>query len=288
MPYSDPKSSPAWVHQHGMEAMAMWVKVFNSAFSEYKDEGKAIATANAAVKEKYMKAAADSSELSLFIPITKIDETKRVIYGRITDETLDKSGEAFDYASSKPHYEAWSAEIAKATDGKSVGNLRAMHTSKVAGKLIELSFNDAEKTIECAAKVLDDAEWNLCLEGAYTGLSQGGRYKKRWTGEDGVKRYTVSPSEVSLVDNPCLGTARFELVKADGTVEAKPFKEHGSLEDEAKKGAAKGDPDDGPEPEPEPQPEPAAKIEGIPDHSDYMRRKAGLRTIDSYLEKEIA
>jgi hypothetical protein len=165
-----------------------------------------------------------SDELRLFIPITKIDASAHTIYGTVTEELEDKSGETFDYVSSKPHYVEWSGEFAKATDGRSVGNLRSMHNNKVAGMLTQLLFDDTAKRIECVAHVVDEGEWQLCLAGAYTGLSQGGRYKKRWTDDAGVQRYTVEPVEVSLVDNPCLPTARFSLIKADGTTEDVPFK----------------------------------------------------------------
>src|SRR5690349_8264199 len=99
-----------------------------------------------------------SDELKLFIPITKVDSQKRLVYGEITSEGVDKSGEAFDYDSSKPFYEKWSGEISEATGGKSLGNLRVMHGSKVAGKLTALHFDDGAKRITCAAKVIDDAE----------------------------------------------------------------------------------------------------------------------------------
>jgi hypothetical protein len=167
---------------------------------------------------------ASTEELRLFIPITKIDEEKRLVYGTVTEEVMDKSGEMFDYATSKPYFEKWSAEISKATNGKSVGNLRVMHTSKAAGKLVSLDLDDADKRISCAAKVVDDDEWKKCLEGVYTGFSQGGRYVRRWKDEGGSARYTAEPSEVSIVDNPCLGTAHFQLAKADGTVEDREFK----------------------------------------------------------------
>lgn len=163
------------------------------------------------------------NDFTLFIPITKVDEEKRMVYGTVTEEVQDKSGEVFHYDSSKPFFEAWSAAISEATGGKSVGNLRAMHTNKVAGKLTELTFDDAEKRISCAAKVLADDEWSLVMEGAYTGFSQGGKYVRRWTDDDGLKRYTANPAEVSIVDNPCLGTAHFQMVKADGSVEQRAF-----------------------------------------------------------------
>lgn len=161
--------------------------------------------------------------MRLFIPITKIDVEKRLVYGVITEELMDKKGEVFDYSSSKPYFEEWSGAISKATGGKSVGNLRSMHGAVAAGKLVQLDLDDTEKRVSCVAKVVDDEEWNKCVEGVYTGFSQGGDYVRRWT-DGGVKRYTGKPYEVSLVDNPCVGTAHFELVKADGSVEIREFK----------------------------------------------------------------
>ncbi len=164
-----------------------------------------------------------TKELSLYIPITKVDAVKRLVYGVATAESADRSGEICDYASTKPYYEKWSGEIEKATDGKSLGNVRAMHGHVAAGKVTSLSFNDDAKQIEICAKVVDDAEWNKVQEGVYTGFSQGGAYVKRW--KDGeLTRYTADPTEVSLVDLPCLPEATFQMIKADGVTEAVAFK----------------------------------------------------------------
>ncbi|MGF3025556.1 hypothetical protein ACQVP2_22360 [Methylobacterium aquaticum] len=163
------------------------------------------------------------SNLSLFLPLTKVDAEQRLVYGVATAETEDRSGEVCDYASTKPFYEKWSGGIHKATEGKSFGNLRAMHGKVAAGKVTALSFNDDARQIEVCAKVVDDAEWAKVLEGVYTGFSQGGAYVKRWKGEDGVMRYTADPSEISLVDLPCLPSATFQVLKADGAAEVKHF-----------------------------------------------------------------
>lgn len=161
--------------------------------------------------------------MKLFVPITKIDEKKREVYGRMVHEVADHSKEIFDYETSKPLFQAWSGEFAKNTDGKSLGNVRAMHSKVAAGKLIAIDFNDAEKAIDVGSKIVDDAEWNKVVEGVYTGFSIGGEYIKRWD-DNGLKRYTAKPSEVSLVDNPCIPTATFSMVKVDGTTEIKKFK----------------------------------------------------------------
>ena len=165
-------------------------------------------------------------DMKLFIPITKIDAAQRLVYGVVTAEAPDVSGEVCDYASTKPLYQKWSQRFADATDGKSFGNLRAMHANVAAGKLIEIAFNDDAKRIEICGKVVDDDEWQKVEEGVYTGFSQGGRYLRRWPDPDepALMRYTAEPLEVSLVDHPCLPEATFALVKADGSTELRKFK----------------------------------------------------------------
>jgi hypothetical protein len=163
------------------------------------------------------------SALRMFIPITKVDAARRLVYGVATAEAEDRAGEICDYATTKPLYEKWSEEIAKSTKGKSLGNLRAMHGPVAAGKVTAITFNDDEKQIEICAKVVDDAEWAKVLEGVYTGFSQGGTYERKWTDGEGKARYTAAPNEISLVDLPCLPQATFEMIKADGTTERRLF-----------------------------------------------------------------
>jgi hypothetical protein len=165
-------------------------------------------------------------DMNIFIPITKIDAARRLVYGVVTAEAPDVTGEVCDYASTKPLYQKWSQKFADATDGKSFGNLRAMHSHVAAGKLVDIAFNDEQKRIEICGKVIDDAEWQKVEEGVYTGFSQGGRYLKRWPDPDEPKltRYTAEPVEVSLVDYPCLPEATFAVIKADGSTELRKFK----------------------------------------------------------------
>jgi hypothetical protein len=165
-------------------------------------------------------------DMKIFIPITKIDAAQRLVYGVVTAEKPDVTGEVCDYASTKPLYQKWSQKFADATDGRSFGNLRAMHASVAAGKLVEIAFNDEQKRIEICGKVVDDAEWQKVEEGVYTGFSQGGRYLKRWPDPDEpeLMRYTAEPIEVSLVDHPCLPEATFAVIKADGSTELRKFK----------------------------------------------------------------
>jgi hypothetical protein len=163
------------------------------------------------------------SALDLFLPLAKVDLDRRLVTGVATAETPDRSGEIFDYASSKPYFEKWSAEAAAASGGKSFGAVRAMHTPIAAGKLTDIAFDDNAKRITVVAKIVDDDEWRKVQEGVYTGFSQGGRYVKRWADPDsGLTRYTADPHEISLVDLPCVPDATFDVVK-DGMVEKRSF-----------------------------------------------------------------
>ena len=165
------------------------------------------------------------TNLRMFIPLTKIDAGKRLVYGVVTAETPDRGNEVCDYASTKPYYQKWSDEFRKASGGKSLGNLRAMHGKVAAGRVEAIYFNDDDKQIEVCAKIIDDAEWAKVEAGVYTGFSQGGGYVKRWPDENDpdLMRYTASPCEISLVDLPCLPSATFAMIKADGAVETMKF-----------------------------------------------------------------
>ena len=170
-------------------------------------------------------ATATARKLNLFVPIFKVDEEQRLVYGRITQEVVDFADEILDYDGSKSYFQSWSDKIAKDSGGKSLGNVRVMHQPKVGGVLKDLIFNDAEKAIDTVAKIIDDAEWAKVLEGGYTGFSMGGRYVKQWDDPDkaGVTRFIAEPIEVSIVDAPCVPTAVFSMVKANGATEVRKF-----------------------------------------------------------------
>lgn len=162
---------------------------------------------------------------SLFLPISKVDEQQRLVFGIAADETPDSADEIFDYDKSKPHFEEWSEHIKEATGGKSVGNLRAQHDpQKPAGKLTDIQFNDSAKSIEIAAKVVDEDAWMKVQEGVFTGFSIGGKYADRWRDGD-LTRYSAIPFEISLVDLPANPSATFQVIKSDGTSEERNFME---------------------------------------------------------------
>ena len=161
--------------------------------------------------------------VNLFAQIAKIDESKHEVWGIATAEVVDKEGEIFDYESSKPYFKRWSDEIAKATDGKSLGNVREMHVPSAVGKLVAIDFDDQLKQVRVGARIVDGAAWQKCTLGVYTGFSIGGAYVKTWKDGEFV-RFTANPVEISVVDNPCVPGAHFTAVKADGTCEVRKFK----------------------------------------------------------------
>lgn len=169
--------------------------------------------------------------MKVFAAITKVDAATRTVYGRACQETPDRTGEIFDYATSAPLFKAWSGRFEKTTGGASLGNVRAMHGKTAAGKLTAIEFDDASKAIDICAKIIDDNEWEKVIEGVYTGFSIGGKYVPNAKGEKlwkdatnpELKRYTCDPSEISIVDDPCVPSALFTMVKLNGESEQRPF-----------------------------------------------------------------
>lgn len=179
------------------------------------------------------------NDLNIVIPITKADESRHEIYGVMTAEVEDKSGEILDYEGAKPEIQRWSDEISRISQGKSKGNLRRQHNAEeVVGKVLDIVFNDDLKQVECRAKVTDEKTFSDILEGVISGFSIGGSYVKKWVDESGMKRYIPHMIELSVVDSPCVGSAVIEYVKADGSTEMKTFHKEGKNMDEMQKANA--------------------------------------------------
>ena len=68
---------------------------------------------------------------SLSIPLLKADENLHEIWGRATQEVIDKAGEIMDYETSKPLFQTWSNNFAERTHGKSFGAIQFHFTVAV-------------------------------------------------------------------------------------------------------------------------------------------------------------
>lgn len=169
------------------------------------------------------------NNFSIFIPLAKVDEAKRLVYGTMAVEQPDRSGEIMDYATAKVAIQKWSDGFKNSTGGASLGNVREMHGKVAAGKLVEITFNDDLKKVDVCAYVDDNSSWSKVQKRILNGFSIGGGYADSWPDKvnKALKRYTPSLSEVSLVDMPCMPGATFELIKADGSSETVEWGERG-------------------------------------------------------------
>lgn len=160
--------------------------------------------------------------MEFLVPLTKVDQERRLVCGRACASVPDRQGEIMDWDTGKVAIQDWSNSFVQATGGLSKGNVRVMHDAKkVAGKVVDIQFVDDEKAVDVVCKIVDDNEWRKVEEGVYTGFSIGGGYANKWRDDaTGLTKYTPRLAEISLVDRPCIpGCHIVELHKADGAIE---------------------------------------------------------------------
>jgi hypothetical protein len=155
--------------------------------------------------------------LSVYLPITRVDATSRMVTGQATVEKPDAYGTIFGY-----YPDAWL---------KWRGNMREQHDPKKAvGKAIEVIPDDQERAIYVTSKVSRGAQdtWLKIEDGVLSGYSASiipdeefGNDPRKWPKKqyEGreypyLPRYTVA--ETSYVDNPATPGCNISLVRADG------------------------------------------------------------------------
>jgi len=161
----------------------------------------------------------DSVRLSM--PLTKVDEGRRIVSGFASLDNLDKQD---DIVTTEASMEAFA---------KFRGNIREMHQPSAIGKMVsfkEEKYFDPEskkfyKGVFVSAYISKGAQdaWEKVLDGTYTGFSIGGRMNK-WDDaydEDLEKSIRVIKEydliELSLVDSPANQFANIMSVeKVDG------------------------------------------------------------------------
>ena len=218
-------ASDAATHIKGLNdsQAAAWAKIANTALSECQGkggsdcEGYAIRVANAKAKQTAKGAGVDVVTVSPkvgFVQFAKFNADTGEFEGVMASEAPDGDKEIFDYATSKPYFKSWVETSRSLSDGKSVGNVREMHTNKAVGKLTAVAFDDDGKRLTVKGKLVDADARTKASEGVLTGLSIGGDYVKRWMDPQDPKytRYTAKPHEVSVVDFPCNPDAKMTLV----------------------------------------------------------------------------
>lgn len=152
--------------------------------------------------------------LHITIPITKVDEEQRMVYGYATVEELDSHGEIITYEASKKAFSNW------------IGNIREMHQDVAVGKAVDIEFDDDAKGVWIGAKISESEDgqnaWIKVKEGVLAGFSIGGRVndcKMTQMMIDGKKKMVnviddYDLGETSLVDNPAVASATFQIIKS--------------------------------------------------------------------------
>ena len=145
----------------------------------------------------------------LVIPITKVDEEKRLVKGVATGELLDAHGQVVDYDSAKKCMEAWK------------GNIREMHQPIAAGRAVAIEFDDVAKEITVTAYISKGAAdtWAKILDGTLRDYSIGGKAIKKTekvAGKDVERLIMQSIGELSVVDAGAYPNSGLAIVKMDG------------------------------------------------------------------------
>lgn len=149
---------------------------------------------------KRAKGVIDDMNFKRFIPISKVDEEKRMVYGYASTPDLDSQGEIVSIEGLKkalPDYLQFPA-------------IREMHQAKAAGTTKEAVTSD--KGLFIGAKIVADDAWNLVKEGVYRGFSLGGKIRAKI--DNVIKELDLT--EISLVDVPANRNTVFTLVKREG------------------------------------------------------------------------
>ncbi len=164
----------------------------------------------------------NGQQVSLLMPISKVDVEKRIVSGFATLDNIDRQGDRVASEASQKAFENFR------------GNVRLMHQPIPAGKLVNFrteTFFD-QSTNKQYSGVFVDAYiskgapdiWEMVLDGTLTGFSIGGAVKDSETVFDPeiknsvrvIKEYDLV--ELSLVDSPANQLANIFSIQKTNTV----------------------------------------------------------------------
>lgn len=168
----------------------------------------------------------NGQQITLTMPISKVDVEKRIVSGFATLDNVDRQGDRITSEASRKAFESFR------------GNVRLMHQPIPAGKVVNFrteTFFDMETNKQYSGVYVDayiskgaDNIWEMVLDGTLTGFSVGGNVKDSEPVLDAESQKTVriikdyDLVELSLVDSPANQLANiFSIQKTD----------HGSVAD---------------------------------------------------------
>lgn len=139
----------------------------------------------------------DNLKFQKFIPITKIDEDKKMVYGYASTPDLDADGEIIKVEALKKALPSY----------LKFPTIREMHQPKSIGVTKQSAVS--EKGLYIGAKIVNNDAWELVKEGAYRAFSVGGNVIKKI----GNIIHELELVEISLVDVPANKEAVIEVWK---------------------------------------------------------------------------
>ncbi len=139
----------------------------------------------------------NKNELKIFIPFSKIDKKKKMVFGYVSTEMEDSQGEIVDKNAIR---EAWE-------DYMKFANIREMHQPSAVG--VTKEFMHDKKGTWIGAKIVDKVAWEKVIEEVYKGFSIGGMVLKKI----GKRIKELILNEISLVDRPANPEAIFDMIK---------------------------------------------------------------------------
>ncbi len=141
--------------------------------------------------------------MKLYVPIAKVDQQQRMVYGYASTEALDSQGEVV-------RKEALAAAL---PDYLRFANIREMHQPSAVGIAKEAAID--AKGLWIGAKIVADDAWLKVREGVYKGFSIGGFVTSRDNADPTVIT-GLDLAEISLVDRPANPEAVIEIFKSAG------------------------------------------------------------------------
>jgi len=174
--------------------------------------------------------AAEPEDVSMYLPITRIDNDSREVEGVATSEAIDTYGTVFSYEASKAAFKRWIDRTA---------NVREMHERKAVGKGVGVRFDDSEKKIYVTTRVSRSADgdntWIKIKEGILNGFSVGGGKPYVWESiERGGKAYpyltAYNLAELSYVDNASNPDAQGLIYRGEGLTDLVDLSEPETIE----------------------------------------------------------
>lgn len=147
----------------------------------------------------------------IYLPISKIDKAKRIVWGRaqVEDDMPDSQDDIVDFDGSKRAFERWA------------GNVREMHSNKAVGHAVSIYAVPEERAIYVGTYVSRGAQdtWEKCLDGTLNGYSIGGKVVRgihvhhKGAGRKVHRILDYDLDELSLVDVPANSRCSITMVE---------------------------------------------------------------------------